>query len=214
MVPRVLRRLNRSRRVKRLIDVSVAGGGLLLSAPIVAALTAVVGLRHGWPPIFVQERPGQDGRLFRMYKLRTMTNERDAHGELKPDTERLTELGRFLRASSLDELPELLNVLRGEMSLVGPRPLLTEYLPRYSPRQRRRHDVPPGITGRAQVEGRNALSWNEKFEHDVAYVDDWSNLEDLRILVQTLRTVLLREGIAHEGQATMHKFMGNEAEHA
>ena len=210
MVPRVLRALNQSRTLKRAIDVTVAGTALTVGAPLIGALTGAVLVKHGWPPFFVQRRPGKDGRVFPLVKFRTMTDERDAEGNLLPDEERLTPLGRWMRATSVDELPELLNVLAGQMSLVGPRPLLVRYLDRYTPEQRRRHDVPPGVTGRAQVHGRNALSWEEKFSHDLEYVEGWSNLEDLRLLLKTVLVVLRREGIAHEGSETMPEFMGSE----
>ena len=164
---------------------------------------------HGWPVLFTQTRPGLNGRLFRMFKFRSMSNRRDARGELLPDAERLTSFGRFLRASSLDELPELWNVLRGEMSLVGPRPLLMEYLDRYTPLQARRHEVRPGITGWAQVNGRNAISWEQKFELDVWYVDHRSFWLDVRILWLTALKVLRRDGISAAGDATMPKFMGS-----
>ncbi len=204
-----LRRINHSRSVKRALDIAGAGGGLVALAPVIGGLTALVLWRHGWPPFFVQARPGKDGRVFSLIKFRTMTNERGPDGEPLPDAQRLTKLGAFLRASSLDELPELINVLRGEMSLVGPRPLLVQYLDRYSPEQRRRHNVPPGITGLAQVKGRNALDWDSKFALDVEYVDGWSNLLDLRILAETVWVVLRRDGISHGGEATMPEFMGS-----
>lgn len=209
MVPRLLRRLNHSRALKRAIDVLGAGGGLLALAPILGGVTALVLWKHGWPPFFVQPRPGEGGRVFSLIKFRTMTDERGPDGELLPDADRLTKLGAFLRASSLDELPELINVLRGEMSLVGPRPLLVRYLERYSPEQKRRHEVPPGITGLAQVRGRNALDWDAKFALDLEYVDGWSNLLDLRILAETVWVVLRRDGISHGGEATMPEFMGS-----
>ncbi|MEO0322171.1 MAG: sugar transferase [Myxococcota bacterium] len=194
---------------KRAIDVSVAGSALVVLAPAFAGLTALVWRRHGWPPVFVQERPGYAGRVFRLVKFRTMTDARAPDGTLLPDAERLTPFGRALRASSLDELPELLNVLRGEMSLVGPRPLLVRYLERYSAEQARRHDLPPGITGWSAVNGRNALDWDDKLALDVWYVDHWSLALDMKILWKTARTVLLREGIAADGEATMPEFMGS-----
>ncbi len=167
----------------------------------------------GTPVIFAQVRPGYKGKLFPVYKFRTMTDEKDAAGKLLPDEARLHRWGRILRATSLDELPELVNVLRGEMSLVGPRPLLARYLERYSPEQMRRHDATPGITGWAQVNGRNALSWNEKFALDVWYVDHWSFWLDVKILAMTIGKVFRREGINQPGQATAEEFMGNgEAE--
>jgi lipopolysaccharide/colanic/teichoic acid biosynthesis glycosyltransferase len=193
---------------KRALDVVLAGAGLIALAPVMGAATLVGLAAHGWPPTFVQERPGLHGKTFRMVKLRTMTNAKDADGRLLPDAERLTAVGKLMRATSLDELPELWNVLRGDMSLVGPRPLLVRYLARYTPEQMLRHDMPPGITGWAQVRGRNALSWEAKFAHDVWYVDHWSFALDLRILAETVWTVVRREGIAAEGEATMPEFMG------
>lgn len=210
MVPRILQRINRSKTLKRALDVAIAGTGLAALSPVVVATTVLVALKHGWPPVFVQKRPGKDEEIFSMYKFRTMTNERNEAGELKPDAERLTPFGRWLRASSLDELPELINVLKGDMSLVGPRPLLVEYLPRYSRTQRRRHDVAPGITGLAQVRGRNSLGWEQKFEFDVQYVKEWSNCRDLEILIATIKTVLRKDGVQHKDHATMHKFMGTK----
>ena len=197
-----------NRIVKRLFDVLVAAVGLLALSPLLAFLLAVNAWVHGWPPLFVQTRPGLQGRLFQMYKLRTMTNARGADGELLPDAERLTAFGQFLRRTSLDELPELINVLNGEMSLVGPRPLMVAYLERYSPEQARRHEVKPWITGWAQVNGRNAISWADKFALDVWYVDHRSLWLDVRILWLTMRKVLVRDGISAPGDATMPKFNG------
>lgn len=194
---------------KRLFDVLVALAGLVLFSPLLAILALLVWIFHGRPILFRQQRPGYKGRLFTIYKFRTMTEQRDANGNLLPDAERLTPFGRFLRSTSLDDLPQLINVLRGEMSLVGPRPLLAQYLERYSPEQMRRHDVLPGITGWAQVNGRNALSWEEKFRLDVWYVDHWSFWLDMRILLMTLWKVLKREGISQPGHVTMEEFKGN-----
>jgi len=165
--------------------------------------------RLGSPVLFRQERPGLHGKPFMMYKFRTMTDQRGADGSLLPDRERLTPFGRFLRSSSLDELPELINVLKGEMSLVGPRPLLMEYLDRYTPEQARRHEVRPGITGWAQINGRNSLNWEEKFKLDVWYVNNCSMLLDFRILLKTVGKVVGREGISEKGQETMSKFTGS-----
>lgn len=195
---------------KRAFDLTVVIVLLLLLSPVLGFLALLVRLRLGSPVFFQQERPGFKGRPFRIVKLRTMTDRRDEKGELLPDAVRLTRFGRFLRASSLDELPELINVLRGEMSLVGPRPLRMEYLERYTPEQARRHDVRPGITGWAQVNGRNALSWEEKFRHDVWYVDHLTLALDLRILLITLWKALKREGISAEGEATMSEFRGSK----
>lgn len=202
--------------IKRLIDILVSGFGLLAISPLLALLTAVQLWVHGWPVFFVQERPGRHGRIFRMLKFRTMTNARDANGELLPDADRLTPFGKLLRKTSLDELPELWNVLKGDMSLVGPRPLLPRYLALYTPEQARRHEVRPGITGLAQVRGRNALSWEERFALDVEYVDTWNLALDLRILWETVGVVLGARGVNAEGQATMQEFRGRnvEAEHA
>ena len=192
------------------MDVLVAGAALVLLALPLLLLACLVRVRLGSPVLFRQVRPGLRGRPFMMVKFRTMTDERDADGELLPDARRLTAFGRFLRASSLDELPELWNVLRGEMSLVGPRPLLMEYLPLYSSEQARRHEVRPGITGWAQVNGRNAVSWEDRFKLDVWYVDHRTLGLDLRILWLTVRKVIVREGISAQGEATMPRFTGNK----
>ena len=196
-------------RAKRLFDLALTLPGLVLISPVMLAVAALVRWKHGSPVLFSQVRPGYRGELFTLRKFRTMTDARDPQGNLLPDAERLTPLGRFLRASSLDELPELFNVLRGEMSLVGPRPLLVEYLDRYTPEQARRHEVLPGITGWAQINGRNALTWEEKFRLDVWYVDHWSLALDLKILWLTLVKVFRREGISQPGHATAEIFMGS-----
>ena len=201
-------RLRAARAVKRAFDVGAAATGLLALSPLLMGVAGAELWFHGWPPIFKQRRPGLNGRIFSIYKFRTMTNERGAAGELLPDHRRLTRFGKWLRASSLDELPELLNVLRGEMSLVGPRPLLVKYLELYSPRQARRHGMKPGITGFAQVNGRNHSSWEEKLERDVWYVENWSLWLDVRILARTALTVVRREGISAVGDATMPEFRG------
>jgi lipopolysaccharide/colanic/teichoic acid biosynthesis glycosyltransferase len=193
---------------KRLFDLALTMLTAPIWVPVVAVLTLIVRARLGSPPFFVQTRPGLHGVPFRLVKLRTMTNARDSRGVLLPDEQRLTWLGRGLRSTSLDELPELWNVLRGDMSLVGPRPLLTKYLPLYNERHRRRHDVRPGITGLAQVSGRNALTWPEKFDLDVEYVERCSFVMDVRLLLRSARAVLRREGISAEGQATMPEFTG------
>lgn len=198
--------------VKRAVDLLGAATGLVLGAPAMAAAAVAIRATMGAPVLFRQQRPGLHGKPFGLYKFRTMTDARGPDGELLPDAERLTPVGRFIRSTSLDELPQLLNVLKGEMSLVGPRPLLMRYLPRYSPRQARRHEVKPGITGLAQVRGRNTLSWNEKFEFDVQYVDEWSLALDARILLETVGRVLKREGISSGAHATMPEFMGTEGE--
>jgi sugar transferase EpsL len=196
-------------RVQRLLDVVVAATALLLLSPLMAAIALLVRVRLGSPVFFTQRRPGRFGEPFRIIKFRTMRDARDANGGLLPDDERLTRFGDLLRSTSLDELPELINVLRGEMSLVGPRPLLMEYLPVYSPTQARRHLVRPGVTGLAQVNGRNAISWEDKFELDVFYVDHRSLWLDLRILARTARQVASRDGISMEGYATSPWFSGS-----
>ena len=194
--------------MKRIFDLVAVIAGLLLIWPLILLLALLVRLKIGAPIFFSQTRPGLHGKPFVMYKFRTMTNERDSEGNLLPDAIRLTPFGKFLRSTSLDELPELINVFKGEMSLVGPRPLLMEYLPLYSPEQARRHDVRPGVTGWAQVNGRNAISWDDKFKLDVWYVDNQTLLLDLRILWMTLVKVFKREGISQDGQATAEKFTG------
>lgn len=194
--------------MKRLFDLLASAMGLLILAVPLALLTWQVRRKLGSPVLFTQVRPGLHGKPFRMVKFRTMTDARDASGALLPDAQRLTPFGRFLRASSLDELPELWNVLRGDMSLVGPRPLLVEYLPLYSTEQARRHEVRPGITGWAQINGRNAISWADKFALDVWYVDHRSMWLDVHILWLTVRKVLVRDGISAPGDATMPKFEG------
>ena len=198
--------------VKRFFDLTATVLGLLIISQILVVLWIVVRVKHGSPVLFCQQRPGLHCKPFTMYKFRTMTNERDAEGNLLPDEQRLTGFGKFMRSTSLDELPELLNVLKGEMSLVGPRPLLMEYLPLYNAEQKRRHAVRPGITGWAQVNGRNALSWEEKFILDVWYVDNWSLGLDLKILWMTIWKTLRRTDISAAGQATMGKFMGTQAD--
>lgn len=199
-----------ARAIKVLGDRLAAALGLLLGAPLLLFLVVLVRVRHGSPVFFRQKRPGLHARIFEVVKLRSMTDARDPAGQLLPDSQRLTRLGRFLRASSLDELPQLWNVLRGDLSLVGPRPLLPQYLERYTPEQARRHDVLPGITGWAQVNGRNALTWEEKFRLDVWYVDNWSLLLDLKILFLTFWKVIRRDGISSRDSATMPEFMGTK----
>lgn len=194
--------------MKRLMDFFGAGFGLFLLAPVLIVVAIMIWRQMGAPVLFRQTRPGLNGKPFEMVKFRSMRDAIDAQGNPLPDSERLTTLGQFLRASSLDELPELWNVLKGNMSLVGPRPLLTEYLPLYSPEQARRHEVRPGVTGWAQINGRNAISWDQKFALDVWYVDNRSLLLDLKIIWLTLRKVVKREGISAAGEATMTKFTG------
>ncbi|MDG5467680.1 sugar transferase [Deltaproteobacteria bacterium IMCC39524] len=195
---------------KRIFDILVAAVLLIGLFPVLAVLYVLVLRRLGCPAFFTQVRPGFQGHAFRMFKFRTMTDTKSADGQLLPDAERLTPFGNFLRSSSLDELPELFNVLKGEMSLVGPRPLLMEYMPLYSTEQARRHDIRPGITGWAQVNGRNAISWEEKFELDVWYVDNQSFWLDIKILYLTFIKVFKREGICQAGQVTMEKFKGSK----
>ncbi len=194
------------RAIKRLIDLVVATVGLIVLLPAIAVVAVLVRRSMGSPIFYNQVRPGLHGKPFRMWKFRTMTDARDSRGQLLADEQRLTRLGRFLRSTSIDELPELWNVLRGEMSLVGPRPLLMEYLEHYTPEEARRHDVQPGITGWAQINGRNTLSWEDKFRLDVWYTEHWSLLLDFRILFVTVWKVLRRDGINAETHATMPKF--------
>lgn len=194
---------------KRLFDLIAAGLGLLIASPFMLVSALLVRIFLGTPVLFRQQRPGYKGKPFFLYKFRTMTDRRGPDGNLLPDAERLTPLGRFLRAFSLDELPELFNILRGEMSLVGPRPLLMEYLPLYSPEQARRHDVMPGLTGWAQINGRNAITWEEKFKLDVWYVDHWSFWLDLKIIFLTAVKTLTRENISQAGHPTTEYFSGS-----
>jgi len=195
---------------KRLFDLFLATLALVVLSPILLILALLILVFHGWPILFRQQRPGYKGHPFYIYKFRTMTDRRGPDTNLLPDAERMTPLGRFLRSLSLDELPELINILRGDMSIVGPRPLLMEYLPRYSAEQMRRHDVHPGLTGWAQVNGRNTLTWKEKFTFDVWYVDNWSFWLDIKIILLTIWKTIKREGISQEGQATVEFFMGND----
>lgn len=193
---------------KRILDLLLTIPGILILSPLLLFITILVRVNFGSPIIFCQKRPGYKGKPFWVYKFRTMTNAHDPHDNLLPDSQRITRLGQVLRSSSLDELPELFNVLRGEMSLVGPRPLLMQYLERYSPEQARRHEVLPGMTGWAQINGRNALTWEEKFNLDVWYVDHWSFWLDIKIMLLTVVKVLRREGINQPGQATAEEFRG------
>lgn len=192
--------------MKRLFDLVLTLPAFLLLSPLLLTIAAGIRLIIGQPILFTQTRLGLGGRPFTLYKFRTMTDARDEKGNLLPDADRLTPLGMFLRSSSLDELPELINILKGDMSIVGPRPLLMQYLDRYTPEQARRHTVKPGLTGWAQVNGRNAISWEEKFKLDVWYVDHWSFGLDLKIIALTVLAVLRREGISAEGEATMAEF--------
>ena len=194
--------------IKRLLDIVISLCGIIVLSPVYLILGILVKKKLGTPIIFRQERPGKNEKIFHLYKFRSMTDEKDADGNLLPDEVRLTPFGKKLRSTSLDELPELFNILKGDMSLIGPRPLLVRYLPRYNEFQRHRHDVRPGLTGLAQVNGRNAITWEKKFEYDVEYVRKLSFALDARIFMDTVRAVLKREGISSETSATMEEFMG------
>lgn len=196
--------------VKRLLDFVLSAAGLILLSPVLAVTAVLVRTKLGSPVIFRQPRPGRDGKIFHLYKFRSMTDARDENGNLLPDDVRLTSFGKKLRATSLDELPELVNILRGDMSIVGPRPLLVKYLPLYNEEQRHRHDVRPGLTGWAQVHGRNTVTWEEKFRLDLWYVRNISLMLDLKILILTVKSVLRREGISSETAATMEEFTGTK----
>jgi lipopolysaccharide/colanic/teichoic acid biosynthesis glycosyltransferase len=196
--------------IKRIFDLVLTIPGLILLSPLLLVVALLVRIVHGKPVLFRQTRPGYGEKPFQIYKFRTMTEALDSQGNLLPDTQRLTRLGRILRTTSIDELPELINILRGEMSLVGPRPLLVQYLGLYTPEQARRHHMLPGITGWAQINGRNALTWEDKFRLDVWYVDNWSLSLDIKILLLTIWKVLRREGISQPGHATAEEFIGTE----
>ena len=200
------------RFVKRGLDAFLATGALIVLSPALLVTAILVRVKLGSPVLFTQERPGRDGKIFRLYKFRTMTDARDEKGELLPDDQRLPAFGQKLRSTSLDELPELINMIKGDMAVVGPRPLLVRYLPRYNAHQARRHEVRPGFTGLAQVHGRNAISWEEKFDWDVKYVDNITFKGDLQIIIDTVKTVLKREGITGGGEVTMAEFMGSKEE--
>lgn len=198
------------RFVKRCLDFVLSLAALIVLSPVLVLVAILVRCILGSPILFKQKRPGLHEKIFCMYKFRTMTDAKDADGNLLPDEVRLTKFGKLLRSTSLDELPELFNILKGDMAIVGPRPLLVQYPPRYNERQHHRHDVRPGFTGLAQVNGRNSISWQEKFEWDVRYVENVSFLMDLRIIVKTVKVVLKRDGISSETSATMEEFRGNE----
>lgn len=198
------------RFVKRCLDFLLSLAALIILSPVLLLVAILVRCKLGSPILFKQKRPGLHEKIFCMYKFRTMTDAKDADGNLLPDEMRLTKFGKLLRSTSLDELPELFNILKGDMAIVGPRPLLVQYLPRYNERQHHRHDVRPGFTGLAQVNGRNSISWQEKFEWDVKYVENVSFLMDLRIIAKTVKVVLKRDGISSETSVTMEEFRGNE----
>lgn len=198
------------RFVKRCLDFLLSLAALIILSPVLLLVAILVRCKLGSPILFKQKRPGLHEKIFCMYKFRTMTDAKDADGNLLPDEVRLTKFGKLLRSTSLDELPELFNILKGDMAIVGPRPLLVQYLSRYNERQHHRHDVRPGFTGLAQVNGRNSISWQEKFEWDVRYVENVSFLMDLRIIAKTVKVVLKRDGISSETSATMEEFRGNE----
>ena len=195
---------------KRMIDFTLSFIGLIVLSPVLLLLTIIGAVKMKGNPFFTQERPGKNEKIFKLVKFRTMTNEKDANGNLLPDDKRLIPYGVMLRKTSLDELPELWNILKGDLAIVGPRPLLVKYLPLYNEQQRHRHDVRPGLTGYAQVNGRNAISWEDKFKYDVEYVDNVTFLGDWKIIFQTVWNVLKRDGISSETSATMEEFMGNE----
>ena len=196
--------------LKRVFDFVLSLIAIICLSPVMLITAILVRIKLGSPVIFRQERPGKDEKIFAMYKFRTMTDEKDAVGNLLPDEIRLTKFGKILRSTSLDELPEIFNIMKGDISIICPRPLLVEYLPRYNEEQRHRHDVRPGLSGLAQVNGRNAISWEEKFQYDVEYVRNITFLGDCRIVFQTIKNVIKRDGISAEGSATMEKFQGTK----
>jgi lipopolysaccharide/colanic/teichoic acid biosynthesis glycosyltransferase len=202
---------------KRLLDLSLSFAAIILLSPVLLILAVIGAIAMQGNPFFVQPRPGKKGKdgkekIFKLIKFRTMSNAKDKDGNLLPDDVRLNKYGRFLRSTSLDELPELINILKGDMSIVGPRPLLVKYIPRYTPEQRRRHDVRPGLTGIAQINGRNTITWEERFAYDIEYVDSISFIGDIKIILGTVKAVFNRSGITSETSATMEEFMGTEAE--
>lgn len=198
--------------IKRILDIISSLLAIIILSPLLGILTVIGAFEMKGNPLFTQERPGKDEKIFKLIKFRTMTNAKDKDGNLLSDADRLTRYGKFLRNTSLDELPELFNILKGDMSVIGPRPLLVQYLPRYNEYQHRRHEVKPGLSGWAQVNGRNAISWEDKFNYDVEYVDNYSIVMDIKILFMTILNVLKREGISSETSATMEEFMGTAEE--
>ena len=198
--------------IKRILDFVLGLAALVVLSPILLITAILVKFKLGSPIIFKQQRPGKNEKIFTLYKFRTMTDKKDENGNFLPDSERLTKFGKFLRSTSLDELPELVNILKGDMAIVGPRPLLVEYLPLYNEEQKHRHDVRPGLTGLAQVSGRNSITWEEKFNDDIEYIEKISVLEDIKIIFTTIGKVFKREGISQENNATMEKFKGNKME--
>ena len=196
--------------IKRFLDFILSLLALIILMPVMIVIYVLVKIKLGSPAIFKQQRPGKNEKIFTLYKFRTMTDKKDENGNLLPDEQRLTKFGKILRSTSLDELPELFNILKGDMSIVGPRPLLVEYLKLYNEEQRHRHDVRPGLTGRAQVNGRNSISWEEKFKDDIKYVKDISFIADIKIVFKTIIKVFKREGISQENSVTMEKFQGNK----
>jgi len=196
--------------LKRVMDFVLSLMAIVVLSPVLLVVAILVRVKLGTPVLFTQERPGKDEKIFKLYKFRTMTDEKDENGQLLPDKMRLTKFGKTLRSTSLDELPELFNILKGDMSIVGPRPLLVQYLPRYNAEQKRRHEVRPGLSGLAQVNGRNAISWEDKFKYDVEYVDNVTFWGDWKIIFQTIWNVVKRDGISSETSVTMEEFMGSE----
>lgn len=196
--------------IKRILDFTLSLIALIVLSPILLVVAILVRIKLGSPVIFKQQRPGKDEKIFTLYKFRTMTDKKDEEGNLLPDSERLTRFGKMLRSTSLDELPELINILKGDMSIVGPRPLLVEYLELYNEEQKHRHDVRPGLTGLAQVSGRNSLTWEEKFKEDIQYIENISLIGDIKIILKTVIKVFKREGISQEGNETIERFKGSE----
>ncbi len=196
--------------IKRILDFTLSLIALIVLSPILLITATLVKIKLGSPIIFKQQRPGKNEKIFTLYKFRTMTDKKDEEGNLLPDEQRLTKFGKILRSTSIDELPELINILKGDMAIVGPRPLLVEYLELYNEEQRHRHDVRPGLTGLAQISGRNSISWEEKFKEDIEYVENISLLRDIKIILKTIAKVLKREGISQEGKETIEKFKGSE----